>query len=245
MPGYAKYKPVEKDYDLDKIEVPGVYVIKVTDEKNLQATTLVVGSDIDAIVKTSRDQVLVFAQDMKTGRGRPNARVLVSQGGEVILEAKTGDDGVLLKPWDKPREVGTALAYLILDGNNVAGSGIGVPNVVSQGLSPRAYIYADRPAYRPGQKVELRGVVREVKEGQYENVTGAVPARSDRQPGAAQIVARPVTLSSFGTFHESLPLDSRHGRRHVSRAALPAGQERLPRARSRSSASASENRLEV
>ena len=51
--------------------VPGVSVVKVTDEKSLQATTLVIGSDLDAIVKTSREQVLVFAQDMKTGRGRP------------------------------------------------------------------------------------------------------------------------------------------------------------------------------
>ncbi len=208
MPGYSKYKPVEKDYDLDKIDVPGVYVIKVTDEKNLQATTLVVGSDIDAIVKTSRDQILVFAQDMKTGKGRPNARVLVAQGDEVVLEAKTGDDGVLLKSWDKPRDVGAGLAYLILDGANVAGSGLGVPNVVSQGLSARAYIYADRPAYRPGQKVELRGVVREVKEGQYENVPKAVYRLEVTDSRGRQIVARPVTLSDFGTFHETLPLDS-------------------------------------
>ncbi len=77
--GYAKYKPVEATYDL-KVEVPGVYVVKVTDEKHLQATTLVVGSDLDAIVKTSREQVLVFAQDMKTGKGRAGARVLVADG---------------------------------------------------------------------------------------------------------------------------------------------------------------------
>ena len=69
------------DYELKKLELPGVYVVKVTDEKHLQATTLVLGSDLDAIVKTSRDQILVFAQDMKTGKGRPRARVLVSDGG--------------------------------------------------------------------------------------------------------------------------------------------------------------------
>ena len=36
------------------------------------------GSDVDAIVKASRDQVLVFAQDMVTGKGRAGARVLVA-----------------------------------------------------------------------------------------------------------------------------------------------------------------------
>ena len=32
----------------------------------------------------------------------------------------------------------------------------------AQGLTPRAYVYTDRPAYRPGSDVEIRGVVREV-----------------------------------------------------------------------------------
>ncbi len=80
VPGYARYKPVESSYDLKKLELPGVYAVKVTDEKTLQATTLVLGSDLEAIVKTSREQLLVFAQDMKTGRGRPGARVLVADG---------------------------------------------------------------------------------------------------------------------------------------------------------------------
>ena len=96
MPGYARYKPSEAKFELKKLALPGVYVVKVTDEKTLQATTLVLGSDLDAIVKTSRDQLLVFAQDMKTGKGRAGARVLVSEGGQIVLDAATGADGVLL-----------------------------------------------------------------------------------------------------------------------------------------------------
>jgi uncharacterized protein YfaS (alpha-2-macroglobulin family)/TolA-binding protein len=206
VPGYAKYKPIETKYDL-KVKVPGVWVVKVTDEKHLQATTLVVGSDIDAIVKTSRDQVLVFAQDMKTGKGRPNARVLVAQGDEVILEAKTGDDGVLLKSWDKPREPNSGLDYLVLDGPDVAGTGLGVPGTVAQGLSPRAYIYTDRPAYRPGQEVALRGVVREIKDGQYDPQPGGVYRLEVTDSRGRPFHERSVTLSEFGTFHETLELD--------------------------------------
>ena len=103
VPGYARYKPVESHYELKKLDLPGVYVVKVTDEKTLQATTLVIGSDLDAIVKSSRDQILVFAQDMKTGQGRPGARVLVADGGQVVLEGVTGADGVLLRDWKPPR----------------------------------------------------------------------------------------------------------------------------------------------
>ena len=206
VPGYAKFKPVVSDYAL-KVDVPGVYVVKVTDEKTLQATTLVLGSDIDAIVKTSKDQILVFAQDMKTGAGRAGARVLVSDGARVVLDATTGKDGVLLRAWDKPRDPGSALKYLVLDGPDAAGSGLGVPGAVAQGLSPRAYLYTDRPAYRPGQTVALRGVVREVRDGQYAHEPKAVYRLEVTDSRGRQLAARPITLSEFGTFHESVPLD--------------------------------------
>ncbi|MDR3619857.1 MAG: MG2 domain-containing protein [Paludisphaera borealis] len=207
VPAFAKYKPVESNYELKKLEVPGVYVVKVTDQKTLQATSLVVASDVDAIVKTSREQFLVFAQDMKTGKGRPGAKVLVSDAGQVVLEAKTGADGVLLHDWSPPREGGRRLTYLIVDGAHVAGSGLGVLEQVSQGLTPRAYLYTDRPAHRPGQKVSIRGVVREVRDGQYATSAGSVYHFEVVDAKGRQLVSRKVTLSEFGTFHETLPLD--------------------------------------
>src|SRR5262249_4900254 len=208
VPGYARYKPIETTYDLKRLELPGVYAVKVTDEKTLQATTLVVGSDLDAIVKTSREQLLVFAQDMKTGRGRAGARVLVADGRQLVLEAKTGLDGVLLHTWDPARGASQGLSYLVFDGPHVAGSSLSVPGQLAQGLSPRAYIYTDRPAYRPGQSVSIRGVVREVREGQYANVPKSVYRFEVADSRGRLLVNRPVTLSDFGTFRESLPIDS-------------------------------------
>ncbi|MDX2036423.1 MAG: MG2 domain-containing protein [Isosphaeraceae bacterium] len=204
---YGKYKPIESLYDLD-LKLPGVFVVKVSDEKHLRATTLVVGSDVEAIVKASREQVLVFAQDMKTGKGRPNARVLVSDGQSILLEKTTGADGVLLANWETPRDPNSGLRYLVIDGGSVAGSGLGLPGTVAVGLSPRAYLYTDRPAYRPGDRVELRGVVREVADGQYANPADAVYRLEVFDARGRTIVAKQVTLSKFGTFHEGLDLDS-------------------------------------
>lgn len=207
VPGFARLKPVEADYALKKLDVPGVYVVKVTDQKTLQATTLVVASNLDAIVKTSRDQVLVFAQDMATGKGRPDARVLVSDGGKVILEGKTGPDGVLLHDWKPARDPGR-LTYLLVDGPHVAGSNLGVEQGVAQGLAARAYIYTDRPAYRPGQTAMIRGVVREATAGRYDNAPGAAYRFEVLDASGRRIAARDVKLSEFGTFHESVPIDS-------------------------------------
>ena len=156
--GFARFKPVESTYDL-KVSVPGIYVVKVTDEKTLQATALVVGSDLDAIVKVSREQVLVFAQDRKTGVGRKGARVLVADGSGVILEKSTGDDGVLLSGWDKPlagtmpnAPVGPNAAYPLPRPRWRRRRRVGAgrcPTRSRRGSAPRAYIYTDRPSLSP------------------------------------------------------------------------------------------------
>jgi TolA-binding protein len=204
---YARYKPTDSEYALKQLELPGVYVVKVSDEKTLQATTLMIASDLDSIVKTSRDQLLVFVQDMKTGKGRSNARVLVAEAGQIVVDAKTGADGVLLNDWKPARAGNGRLSYLVLDGPHVAGSGLGVPDRVAQRLTPRAYIYTDRPAYRPGHKVAIRGVVREVTGGQYAFVANSIYRFEVADSRGRMIVAHPVTLSEFGTFHETLALD--------------------------------------
>ncbi len=68
-----------------------------------------------------------------------------------------------------------------------------------------ARLYLHRPAgLSAGPEVAIRGVVREVVEGQYANVPGAVYRFEVADSRGRLIVARPVTLSDFGTFHESL-----------------------------------------
>ena len=118
--------------------------------KRPQATTLVLGSDLDAIVKTSRDQLLVFAQDMKTGKGAGGPECWSRKGGQIVLDAATGADGVLLRDWSPPaRRQWPAHTILLLDGPHVAGWGWGArPGL--PGSAAGAYIYTDRPAYRPG-----------------------------------------------------------------------------------------------
>src|SRR5262249_31415396 len=136
-------------------------------------------------------------------------------------EDQQADAAVVAGPESKagadPLAPGSGLTDPVIDGPHVAGSGLNVPDKVSQGLSPRAYIYTDRPAYRPGQQVALRGVVREVKDGQYANTPKAVYKLEVTDSRGRQIVAQEDTLSDFGTFHQTVPLDpgpARVGRHH-------------------------------
>ncbi len=207
VPNRARYKPIEHDYQLPKATVPGVWVVKVSDEKTLQATTLVLGSDIDAIVKASREQTLFFVQDMKTGKGRAGARVLVVDSAGVDIDLKTDREGMLLVDRPKPRDPNSRLSYLIIDGDDVAGSGLAIPGTVAQGLSPRAYILTDRPAYRPGNDVEIKGIVRQIKDGRYANSANDEYTLHVVDPLGRVLLDRRVRLSEFGTFHDRLSLD--------------------------------------
>lgn len=206
VPGHARYVPVEREYDI-RAELPGVFVVKVTDETHLQSTTLVVGGDLDAIVKTSKDQLLVFARDMRTGAGRPGARVLAADGERVVFEGVTGPDGVLLADWPEPRVPGRPLSFLALHESGVAAVGFPLTDSVAVGLAPRAAIYTDRPLYRPGAEVRIRGIVRETVDGRYAFKPGEIYQLEVIDPRGRALTREPVALSPFGTFHKSIRVD--------------------------------------
>ena len=208
VPGYAKYKPVETTYDLKKLERAGR--LRRQGHRREDAP----GHDAGPRQRPRRDRQGLARAGARLRPGHEDrqgpargAGAGRRRRGRSILEAKTGADGVLLTTGTSRATPNAALHVPGLDGADVAGSGLGVPGKVAQGLTPRAYLYTDRPAYRPGQEVALRGVVREVEDGQYANVPRRVYRLEVTDSRGRQLVARPVTLSEFGTFHETLPLD--------------------------------------
>ena len=208
VPGQARYKPVDVEYDLKSIALPGVWVVKVTDDKTFQATTMVIGSDLDAIVKTSRDQLLVYVQNMVKGESKSAARILISDGNKVVIDEVTGPDGVLLKDWPTPQANRSNHRVLVMDGPHVATtSAATTPNESARGLSAKAMILTDRPAYRPGQTVQLRGIIREINQSRFETREGSVYTLEVADSRGRRLESRPVTISKFGTFSATVPLD--------------------------------------
>ncbi len=275
VPDYARLQEIES-----RIEVPlpgeakaGVTAVTVS-SKTLEATTMVVQSDLDVIVKSSRDEVFVFAQNMRTGKAQSGVRLLISNGAKVFAQGTTGEDGVFQssrkpaeagaeKPDVAQGDVGEVAAspekkdhfkelkdtsdvrvFAVLDGhtasNVVSLSGVGV----AQGLASKGYIYTDRPAYRAGQMVHVRGVIRRVPGS--ETVAAAVePMPVPDGPGPGMVEKLPaddyvidagkqftlevfdsrnrlvreeqVTLGKFGTFHAHfvLPPTSPQGQYRV------------------------------
>ena len=215
VPDYQKYKSFELNIDIP-IEGAGVYAVQLG-EADLESTTLLIRSDIEVITKTSRREVLVFVQNMLKGEVVADAKVLVSNGSQVIFEGFTGTDGVLHMTENaisddtlgenRLKDASRVAAFVVKDGH-VAPDGLDLAGLgFSTGLTPRGYIYTDRPAYRPGDHVSIRGILRDVREGTY-----IVPDSVQYKLSVIDAQGRPlreeaVKLSQFGGFDTRMQLD--------------------------------------
>ena len=216
VPDYQKYKPFKLDIDIP-IEGAGVYAVQLG-EADLESTTLLIRSDIEAITKTSRREVLVFVQDMLKGEVVADAKVLVSDGSQVIFEGFTGTDGVLhatenaisddTRGENRLKDASRVAAFVV-KGGHVAADGLDLEGLgFSTGLTPRGYIYTNRPAYRPGGHVSIRGIIRDVREGTYIVPDGVRYKLSVIDAQGRPIREEAVKLSQFGGFDTQMQLDA-------------------------------------
>ncbi|MBX3394228.1 MAG: tetratricopeptide repeat protein [Phycisphaerae bacterium] len=223
---YAPYRPIAQTIEIP-CKVPGAWAVYVSNEKSaaqdkgapaglaadrptrLQATTLVLVSDIDVLVQSSRGQVLVYVQDMRQMKPMRGVKLLIADQSSVILEGQTDEGGFFASTDAKLKNAGRLSVFAKVGGSagaHVAGTALGLEGLsFSQGLRPRGYIYTDRPAYRPGDSVNIRGILREVAGGAY-----SLPAQPEdkRLRWKIEIVdakgrtlrADEIALTEYGTF---------------------------------------------
>ena len=202
---YKRYKPMEQNVEIP-IQGSGVYAVQVSDT-DLESTTMVIRSNIEAIIKASRSEVLVFVQDVINRSAVSEATVLVSDGENIILQGKTGEDGVFQQKLHQLRSSNSVSVFVIKDGN-VASDRLDLVGLkFSKGLIPRGYIYTDRPTYRPGDTVSIRGIIRHVQHGSYAIDLDAMYKLSIIDAQGRALREEEVPLSEFGTFTTQMVLD--------------------------------------
>ncbi|MCA9247003.1 MAG: tetratricopeptide repeat protein, partial [Planctomycetales bacterium] len=183
----------------------GVLAVTVS-SKTHEATTMVVRSDLDILVKSSRDELFVFAENMRTGKAWPGAALLVSDGQKVFAEAVTGDDGVFKKSFEELKASGDVRVFAVAEGN-CASNAVGLAGLeVARGLSDKGYLFTDRPAYRAGQLVHARGIIRQVDGDTYRVETDAEYQLSVIDPRNRTIWEELIKLNQFGAFHARFAL---------------------------------------
>ena len=203
---------------------PGLYFMKLDLPNNYGYTNSIILaiSHYQTTLKLSPTEALVWAVDLNTNSPAANLPVTVyDQSGSPLVSGTTDIDGVFqgsITAYQDPYNA--SFAMLGQPGEDNFGFAFSFWN---DGVTPwnfevpvnyypsktYAYIYTDRPIYRPGDTVYFRLIVRQVSNGRY-----SLPDISSYPlvlygPMGDQIATFDLPLSGFGTGHGeyTLPAD--------------------------------------
>lgn len=192
----------------------GFYLVEIADPAEAWRSTakLISVSDIGLIVKGSSDEVFVFATSIPTTAPMPGVTVsLISTTNQVIVSGKTDGDGVARFPGlrekfkDFALKLVTAEAendfnFIHLDDYRLETSRFDVGGRRDAGGPYDAMLYGDRTLYRPGERLILSGVVRNLTQP----VPAALPVRLKLfSPRGTLLQETQHTLSADGSFETS------------------------------------------
>ncbi|MEQ1633848.1 MAG: tetratricopeptide repeat protein, partial [Planctomycetota bacterium] len=219
--GYVRYRETERTVPLP-VKEPGAYVVKV-DDKQFEATTMVLVSDLALITKSSRHEFLVMTQNTVANRVEAGVKVVLGNAEKVLAEGVTDAQGFFRYRGEELKNHDDLRVFAVAPGGSGASSldlsGMGF----SAGLQPKCYLTTDRPLYQPGQRVQGKALVREVRDGVYALPQPTGYVLEAFSPSGQVVMLRDVAFTAFGSFAFELDLDAeaelgewRLGVRHTS-----------------------------
>jgi uncharacterized protein YfaS (alpha-2-macroglobulin family) len=202
---------------------PGLYRYQVysQDLPYNPSPYLLAVSNIHLTMKTSPENLLIWAVDLRSGEVVPDAEVKVyNTGGEVFFSGKTDQDGVFQADFSTPIDLYNNVFYAITGEAGQEDFGITASNwgfgsePYEFGLradygapKPQTYIYTDRPIYQPGQTVYYRLIHRDrdgagyvLPEQQFIPLTIHLHGKEENTIN--------LTLSEYGTAQGEIQLSS-------------------------------------
>lgn len=194
--------PSRRDAEVRRVPVhltqPGIYVVEAVSDL-LRAYTIVMVSDVGLVTKTSPGQMLFFAANRFTGEPVNDCTIRVIAAKQAIAEGRTTTDGLFEARLPDQRMadvVGIAQC-----GDQMAATDPGSWSLEQPARELAAYIYTDKPIYRPGHTVHVKAVLR------WRHLDAL--ARFDRadaevvasDPNDKVVFRRQVTLDPFGSVH--------------------------------------------
>lgn len=200
---------------------PGVYHFRaISYELEPSARPfLIVSSHVHLTFKLSASQAFIWAVDLRNNTPVVSTPITIYDfNGNPLASGTTDDEGIFQAAIPvKPDVYGTYYAVLGNPGGSnfslasstwdsgLQGFEFGIPTDYS-GPRTQAYVYTDRPIYRPGQTVNFRAIVRHARNGRYSLPDlGILPVNitdGNYQP----MLDMELPLSEYGTAHGQFPL---------------------------------------
>ncbi|MCR4402569.1 MAG: VanW family protein [Firmicutes bacterium] len=196
----TQYPRPEKQGEDFTLEVPiateGIagYVVRVSDNKGREDATWILVTDLGLVTKQADDKLVVYSHTFTSDVPCERAQVTVFSEGREVGRGTTGHDGVwVLSTPDLPRNLtvvgtfGTSFAQV-------------TSSYYWEDSRYKAYIYTDRPVYRPGQRVFFKGILRKEMDGEYEVLREEPVTVEVRDAVDACIYKFETTTNGYGSF---------------------------------------------
>jgi uncharacterized protein YfaS (alpha-2-macroglobulin family) len=139
------------------IRVPGAYVVEAVHDR-LRAYTVVMVSDVGLVTKTAPGQVVLFAANRFSGEPMAGCDMRILAQQKPAADGQTSADGVyeaVMPETRAERVLGIARC-----GDEVVATDPGAYALLQPRRELVGYIYTDKPIYRPGQTVHVKGILR-------------------------------------------------------------------------------------
>lgn len=210
----------EHDWTTQSVETPltrnGAYAVEI-EGGPVRSTAVLLISDLAAIQLVDRTRAAAMVVNAETGAPVVDAQVLIREvytdpekKQRVSAATSTSNaDGLAEKPLAPKRLQSDDVMAFAWKGDRYA-----FTSGTRQGLPPDraptfAYVYTDRPSYRPGQVVQFRALlVERGEDGTWKPLAGEKAQVSLSDPKEAVTATLEVTSNQFGTVQGKLTLPS-------------------------------------
>jgi len=190
----------------------GVYLIEATDG-TYKAYTVAIVTSIAVVERSDSGQASLYVADRKTGAPIGTADVALWAGQQLQSTAQTGLDGMAtLRTKAAGGEHGPAPENVWILARHGADAALVTPWSYGFGgedsRNSKAYVYTDRPVYRPGHTVHIKGILRNEK-----NDTLVLPDVKSVKltvtgPDQKVVLDKDLAVSAHGTVSADLDLTS-------------------------------------
>ena len=163
--------------NLDRIynqKQKGIFVVNVrsNEDRWVNASKMISLSDLGIIAKMGDDELIVFINSLSGTQPVENVDItLLSTNNQTLLTGKTNSDGIIhfknitekmkgFYPKVITAETDNDFNYIDLHSTEVATSRYEVGGAAPFNKNYKVFLYGDRSLYRPGDKVNISGIVR-------------------------------------------------------------------------------------
>ena len=202
-------------FELDAPQVPKVYETEATDSR------FIILANANVTLKTTATEVMAWVTDLETGAPVPNVPVSVRPmfSEDAIARGTTDANGIFYQDGLELATGYDAVYIAVAQGDGrfgIASSNwdegtqpydFGIyTDFYNRPGQPTTYLYTDRPIYRPGQTVGVKGIIRVNDDlnyslPQFKNVYLRVGTYANT------VFEGEVPLNEMGTFAVEIPLD--------------------------------------